>query len=246
MDYGCWFSGAIGSGIFLRVDNGLWFTNRVELERGLPGVLDMPTDCLYARETAKGGYDSLVLPQSYKVYPKQAERGAPQVSTHLRCAPLSTESAMHLGPDGRPVRSRRTLDPQARHARRSSPCTANAWFAALHCLTPARRPKGSGQARQATSTAVSRRRCCVPDGTRTSLATAPRAGFSTAGMYRLMQSGTALQRRRRPRPSPHVPAAREPSSVCVGHESCVKRAPNKMNECTRSNSDETNGSPTSV
>mmetsp|Transcript_34847 Transcript_34847/g.103359 ORF Transcript_34847/g.103359 Transcript_34847/m.103359 type:complete len:170 (-) Transcript_34847:116-625(-) len=88
MDYGCWFSGAIGSGIFLRVDNGLWFTNRVELERGLPGVLDMPTDCLYARETAKGGYDSLVLPQSYKVYPKQAERGAPRseiVAVHREC-----------------------------------------------------------------------------------------------------------------------------------------------------------------
>jgi len=59
VDYGCWFSPMVGSGIFLELRHTLWVENRTALIEQL--ALKKNHDCLFAKAAAARGFDSIVI-----------------------------------------------------------------------------------------------------------------------------------------------------------------------------------------
>ena len=72
MQYGCWFTPAVGTGIFLPLGRALFVRDRPTFERIMPDALRFPragrnspfraSDCLYANLTLSSGHDTLFMP----------------------------------------------------------------------------------------------------------------------------------------------------------------------------------------
>ena len=65
VDYGCWFSPMVGSGVFVELGRALWVSDRHELE-GLLHLDPETHDCLYAKRAHARNFDSIIIAQSLR------------------------------------------------------------------------------------------------------------------------------------------------------------------------------------